>query len=148
MGGGRRANDTVYKIFIEKCAKSFELCRGKGIYGAERRRSTFLEVDLEIIRAMRRQSVGLDLVEYICELVILGWNTGEIDGGGVSGRRAKVSTFGNVKNTELDGTFHFCSANVGGCVDENHRRRRRISGVTRRSRRSGLDKRRSLARER
>jgi hypothetical protein len=51
---------------------------------------------------MRREAVGLGLVEDVRELVVFRRNTGEIDRGRAGGGRTKVSTFGNMQNTELD----------------------------------------------
>jgi hypothetical protein len=45
---------------------------------------------------MRREAIGLDLVEDIRELVVFRRNTGEVDRGRVSGSGTKVSTFGDM----------------------------------------------------
>ena len=102
MSRRRRADDSVDEIFVEELPESFQLCRRKGIECAEGRRGTFLKINLKIVWTMRREAVGLDLIEDICKLVVFWRNTGEVDRGRASGGGTKVSTFGNMQNTKLD----------------------------------------------
>ena len=65
-------------MFINELAECHELGLGKGVHSTNRRGSIFLQVDLQIIRTMRGQRIGLSFAEDVGIAVILFRNVREV----------------------------------------------------------------------
>ena len=83
-------NESNADVFINELAECHELGLGKGVHGTNRRGSTFLQVDLQIVRAMQGQRISLSFAEDIGIVVVLFRNVGEVrdfigDGSRMSG---------------------------------------------------------------
>ena len=71
-------NKTNADMFINELSEGNEFGLGKGVHGTNRRGSTLLQVDLQIIRSMWGQRIGLSLTEDVSVVMILFRNVGEV----------------------------------------------------------------------
>src|ERR1700728_503391 len=116
MRGRRRADESNADVLVYELAESSELGLTEGIHGTNRRRSSFFQIDLEIIRSMRGQSVSFGFTEDIGEVMILFGNVGEVDSlvrdRGSSRRDCRV---GEVNSKTLC-SRKFASPSESGCT--------------------------------
>ena len=91
---------------------------GKGVDRTRRNGLSFLELDLEVVRPVRRKGVGLCVAENIRVVMIFRRNDGEIYvvWGSGSGRR------GPEEEAELYGARHFACTGESWCSNEGDRR--------------------------
>ena len=68
-------DEPVREVLGDEVLKGLKLNLRKGVDGSRRRHLAFLEVDLEVVRTMRRERVGLDITEDVGELVVLRRNS-------------------------------------------------------------------------
>ena len=92
MRGVGLTNKSNTDVFINELVECHEFGLGKGVHGTNRRGGTFLQVDLQIVRMMRGQRIGLCFAKYVGIVVILFGNVREVrdfvrDRGRTSGDR-------------------------------------------------------------
>ena len=92
MRGVGQTNKSNTDVFINELAECHKFGLGKGVQGTNQRGSTFLQVDLQIVRAMQGQRISLSFAEDIGIVVVLFGNVGEVgdfvrDGSRMSGDR-------------------------------------------------------------
>ena len=80
MRGVGRTNESNADVFINELSEGYEFRLGEGVHGTNRRGSTFLQVDLQIIRTMRGQRISLSFAEDVSIVVILFRNVRERSG--------------------------------------------------------------------
>ena len=65
-------------VFLNEFLKSLLFRCQKRVYGANRRLSTFFQIDFEVIRMMRSKDFSFSFAENISKFMILGRNIGKI----------------------------------------------------------------------
>jgi hypothetical protein len=78
MGGIGRTNETNADMIVNELAECLKLNLRKRIHCSDGRSSIVFNIDLKIIRSMRREFKGLLLAEDISKVMILWRNAGEI----------------------------------------------------------------------
>ena len=78
MGGGHLSDETVIKMLTQEGVESFKLSLGQGVYGAKRRSCSFLQINLQVMLSMQRESCSLGLAEDISKVMVFSWDLGEI----------------------------------------------------------------------
>ena len=107
-------NKSNADMFINEFAECHKFGLGKGVHGTNRRGSSFLQVDLQIIRTMQSQRIGLSFAENVGIVVVLFGNVREVGDfvgdGGV--RKMNPKTLRSRKFTGTD---------EGGCTYQEMR---------------------------
>ena len=86
-------DESRVEVFVKKFAKGLLLECGERIDRTRRDFHTFLEFNLEIVRAMRSERVGLGVAEYFSKFVVFGGDRGEVDDfGGFGGCGSEVES--------------------------------------------------------
>jgi hypothetical protein len=103
-------------MFINEFTEGSEFGLGKGVHGTNRRGCTILQVDVQIVRAMRSQRIGLSLAEDVSEVVVLFGNMREVGGFvGDGSRTAGGRNIGEVNSKTLC-SGKFTGTGKGGCT--------------------------------
>ena len=116
MRGVGRMNKSNVDMFINELLEGNEFGLGKGVHGTNQRGSTFLQVDLQIIRTMRGQHIGLSFAEDVGVVVILFGNMGEV--GSFVGDGSRTGGDGGIgkMNSKTLHSRKFTGTDKGGCT--------------------------------
>ena len=71
MGRFRGSDESDADVFINEFSERSEFGLGKGVHGADGRRGTFFQIDLQIVRPMRSKGVGFLFTEDVSKVMIL-----------------------------------------------------------------------------
>ena len=103
-------------MFINELSEGNEFGLGKGVHGTNRRGSTLLQVDLQIVRSMWGQRISLSLTEDVGVVVILFRNVGEV--GNFVRDGSRMGRDGGVRkvNPKTLCSRKFTGMDEGGCT--------------------------------
>jgi hypothetical protein len=70
MGGIGLSDEPSVQVLIEEFLEGLHLGFRQGVHSSEGRRSTFFEVNLEIVVSVRRKCTSTGFAEHVSELVV------------------------------------------------------------------------------
>jgi len=71
-------NETCVEVFLNEFLESLLFGCQKRVYRANRRLSTFFQIDFEVIRTMRSENFSFSFAENISEFMILRRDIGKV----------------------------------------------------------------------